>query len=73
LDTGFDFIDIDPKFQVQLFARLCVGLSGQGVSVLVVVLFVEFFLEGFVWMFGALVGGCDLRIAQRNQGIQGDC
>ena len=55
MDAGFDFIDIDPKFQVQHSARLGVGLFGLSVSVLVVALFVEFFLEGVVWMFEDLV------------------
>ena len=55
MDAGFDFIDIDRKFPVQLSASLCVGLFRLSISVLVVALFVEFFLEGVVWMFKDLV------------------
>ena len=55
LGAGFDFIDINSKCQVQHSARLGVGCFCLSVSVLIVLLFVEFFLERLVRMGGSLV------------------
>ena len=47
-DAGFDFIDVDSKFQVHRNAGFRVGLGGLGVALLMVALNSEFLLEFFV-------------------------